>query len=164
MSHRIQRCLLWLALAGACGMVIWVELEAAQHANDPIPLPPTPPAPSEVPSAAASGSPAPVWQGVLSLDGLQGDWVGERGPAVQDSGVVDPAGATLRLDPMEGGTRWTMYESVGQLEMHCRVVNETHHGGGFPASCDGKTHVFRFSLSSDGRLSIDNFAVVLRRP
>lgn len=162
MSRRIRRFLLWMTLAGVCGAVIWLELEGAQHANDPIPIPPV--ASAEPSAPAPSASSAPLWEGVSTLDGLEGDWVGENGPAVQDGGLVNPNGATLRLDPMETGTRWTMYESVGQLEVRCRVVNEVRHGGGFPASCDGKARVLRLSRSTEGKLTIDNFAVVLRRP
>lgn len=161
--NRTRGFFVWMALAAPCAGGFWVELEAAQQTKDPLPPPPAPsPEASAVPAPSASSVTA--WQGVLTLDGLEGDWVGEGGPAVQDGGLVNPGGATLRLDPMETGTRWTMYESVGQLEMHCRVVNEASHRGGFPASCDGKTRVFHFSKSEDGRLTIDNFAVVLRRP
>lgn len=164
MKRQTRLAMMWLALASLFGGLAVMSGGLAGVHSPQTATATSVAGYSAVPSGAPSGSSAPVWQGVVALDGLEGDWVGESGPAVNDGGVVNLGGATLRLDPMRTGRRWTLYESVGQLEVHCSVVAEAHEGS-FPAACDkGKVVSLRFAKSSDGRLSIDNFSVVLRRP
>ena len=163
--QRAARATMWLALAAAFGCVAWFE-----YKGEKAPIPPFPSAVSavEAPEPAAvvdSGAPVTSWTALETLDGLQGEWVGEGGPAVNDGGAINPSGATLHLDPMGSGRRWTLYAAVGPNEpIHCRLVNKALNGV-FSGVCDKEHAVsFRFSRSLDGRLSFDSFATVLRRP
>jgi len=155
----------WSAVAAMAGFVLFARLPARTDVHTP--AGPASAAPAESLLLPPPPPPPASWSALRSLDGLEGVWVAEAGPAVDDAGVVHPDGAVVRFEKLGSAPpshqRWTFYAALGAFEQRCTLLGESH--GGFSGVCDGRTRAVSYHFASDdsGRLLFQEHAQVFVR-
>ena len=163
---RISAALGWLCIAAIFG---YLALLQYQHTRVITPAPASS-APAPVESAIAVPT---CWEDLKALEPVEGEWVGENGPAVGDGGMPIQGGATVHIDPLEkrspaGHKRWTFWASFGDIALKCSILKDSTSEGTFPGLCtsekSSKAMQFHIRHCGETKLQLVDYGVTLRRP